>query len=83
MFATCGSAAKADLCRELGADVAIDYSTEDIAAVVLAQTDGRGVDVVFDNVGEAVFDAALKSIAYNGHYLMMGFASNRRFATVT
>ena len=80
VFATCGSAAKADLCRELGADVAIDYSTEDIAAVVLAQTDGRGVDVVFDNVGEAVFDASLKSIAYNGHYLMMGFASNKVIA---
>ena len=44
------------LCRELGADVAINYNTTDFAAVVLAQTGNRGVDVVFDNVGEAVLD---------------------------
>ena len=80
VFATCGSPAKAQLCRELGADVAIDYSTEDFDEVVLAATDGRGVDVVFDNVGEAVMDASMKCIAYNGRYLMMGFASNKAVA---
>ena len=77
VFATCGSAEKAQLCRELGADIAIDYSTEDFAEVVLAATAGRGVDVVFDNVGEAVMEASMKCIAYNGRYLMMGFASNK------
>jgi NADPH:quinone reductase len=77
VFATCGSAEKAQLCRELGADVAINYSTEDFSQVVLEATSGRGVDVVFDNVGEAVMDASMKCIAYNGRYLMMGFASNK------
>jgi NADPH2:quinone reductase len=77
VFATCGSAEKANLCRELGADVAIDYSVEDFAEVVLAATNGRGVDVVFDNVGEAVMEASMKCTAYNGRYLMMGFASNK------
>jgi NADPH2:quinone reductase len=77
VFATCGSAEKADLCRQLGADVAIDYSAEDFAEVVLAATDGRGVDVVFDNVGETVMEASMKCVAYNGRYLMMGFASNK------
>lgn len=77
VFAACGSAAKAELCRRLGADVVIDLSTDDLAAIVLAETGGRGVDVVFDNVGEALFDAATTCIAYNGHYLMMGFASNK------
>ncbi len=77
VFATCGSAEKAQFCRELGADIAIDYSAEDFAEVVLAATNGRGVDVVFDNVGEAVMEASMKCIAYNGRYLMMGFASNK------
>ena len=45
--------------------------------MVLAETANRGVDVVFDNVGEAVMEASLKSTAYNGRYLMMGFASNK------
>jgi NADPH:quinone reductase len=77
VLATAGSAEKLALCRELGADVTIDYTTADIAEVVLAETGGRGVDVVFDNIGEAVWDASLKSLAYNGRYLMMGFASNK------
>jgi NADPH2:quinone reductase len=80
VFATCGSSAKAQLCRDLGADVVIEYSSEDFAEIVLAATDGRGVDVVFDNVGEAVMDASMKCIAYNGRYLMMGFASNKTVA---
>jgi NADPH2:quinone reductase len=44
---------------------------------VLQETGGRGVDVVFDNVGEAVMDGSFRCIAYNGRYLMMGFASNK------
>ena len=40
----------------------------------------RGVDVVFDNVGEAVMEASMKCTAYNGRYLMMGFASNKEVA---
>jgi len=77
VIATAGSADKVALCRELGADVAIDYTTEDWVTIVLDDTDGRGVDVVFDNVGEAVFEGSLKCTAYNGRYLMMGFASNK------
>jgi NADPH2:quinone reductase len=80
VFATAGTDAKVALCRDLGADVAINYSTTDFAEVVLAETGNRGVDVVFDNVGEAVFAASLKCTAYNGRYLMMGFASNKRVA---
>lgn len=80
VIATAGSAEKVALCRELGADVAIDYTTTDIAETVLAETAGRGVDVVFDNVGAAVWESSLKSLAYNGRYLMMGFASNKDVA---
>jgi NADPH:quinone reductase len=80
VFATVGSDAKRQLCIDLGADVVINYTTDDFAKVVLDQTGGRGVDVVFDNVGEAVLDASMNSTAYNGRYLMMGFASDKRFA---
>ena len=44
---------------------------------MLAETGNRGVDVVFDNVGEAVMEKSMKCTAYNGRYLMMGFASNK------
>ena len=44
---------------------------------MLAETEHEGVDVVFDNVGEAVMEASLKCTKYNGRYLMMGFASNK------
>jgi NADPH2:quinone reductase len=80
VFATAGTDSKVALCRELGADVAINYNEADFAEVVLGATDDRGVDVVFDNVGEAVMEASMKSLAYNGRYLMMGFASNKEVA---
>ena len=80
VFATAGTDAKVALCEELGADVAINYNSTDFSEVVLAETGNRGVDVVFDNVGESVFEASLKCTAYNGRYLMMGFASNKRVA---
>lgn len=80
VFATAGSDDKLDLCRELGAEVAINYKTEDFSQVVLEKTAGRGVDVVFDNVGEAILDKSVRSIAYNGRFLMMGFASNKKVA---
>lgn len=80
VIATAGGADKVALCRELGADVAIDYTTTDFAEVVLAETAHRGVDVVFDNVGEAVMEKSLAVTAYNGRYVMMGFASNKEVA---
>jgi NADPH2:quinone reductase len=77
VFATAGSEEKLALCRKLGADVTINYTSADFAEVVLNETANAGVDVVFDNVGEAVWAASLKSLSYNGRYVMMGFASNK------
>jgi NADPH2:quinone reductase len=77
VFATAGGEEKVKLCRELGAHVAIDYREQDFAPIVLEETGNRGVDVVFDNVGEAVMEKSFKCIAYNGRYLMMGFASDK------
>jgi NADPH2:quinone reductase len=80
VFATAGTDEKVQVCRELGADVAINYVTTDFAAVVLDETENTGVDVVFDNVGEAVLEKSMNCVAYNGRYLMMGFASNKLVA---
>jgi NADPH2:quinone reductase len=85
VIATAGGPAKVAVCRELGADVVIDsrgdgFAESVLVDTVLAETGGRGVDVVFDNVGEALFDASLTATAYNGRYLMMGFASNKAAA---
>jgi NADPH2:quinone reductase len=77
VIATAGTDEKLELCRELGADVLINYEQEDFAAKVLAATDNRGVDVVFDNVGTAVMDDSMKCTAYDGRYVMMGFASDK------
>jgi NADPH2:quinone reductase len=80
VFATAGTDNKVDLCLELGADVAVNYNTEDFQSVVLEATGMSGVDVVFDNVGEAVMEKSMNCIAYNGRYLMMGFASDKSLA---
>jgi NADPH2:quinone reductase len=77
VFATAGSAEKVALCESLGADVAIDYTSQDFKAIVLEKTNNKGVDVVFDNVGPAVMDDSIACTAYNGRYLMMGFASDK------
>lgn len=80
VIATAGGEQKLALCRDLGADLAIDSAATDLAATVLDATDGRGVDVVFDNVGKALWDESLKALAYNGRYVMMGFASDKTVA---
>jgi len=80
VFATAGSDEKLRLCRELGADVIINYAEQDFAQIVLDETGGRGVDVVFDNVGQAVMEKSMSCLAYNGRYLMMGFASDKAVA---
>lgn len=77
VFATASTEAKLELCRELGADVVINYEEGDFSEIVLDETGGRGVDVVFDNVGEAVLQRSMRCIAYDGRYLIMGFASDK------
>lgn len=75
VIATAGGPAKAAFCRELGANLVIDYRAEDIADAARAATGGRGVDAVFDPVGGDVFGAATRCIAPEGRILAIGFAS--------
>ncbi len=77
VFATAGGPEKVALCRELGADVGIDYQSEDFVAVVNEATDGRGADVIYDSVGGDTFDRSRKCIAFEGRILVIGFSSGR------
>lgn len=79
VLATAGGATKVALARRLGADVAWDSRAEgfDVVDAVRAETDGRGVDVVFDPVGGDLFDASRRVVAFEGRYLVIGFAGGR------
>jgi len=75
VIATAGSAEKLEVARQNGADDTIDYGEEDFVERVMALTDGKGADVIYDSVGGDVFDKSLKCIAWNGRLLVIGFAS--------
>ena len=75
VIATAGSPEKLSLCRDLGADVAIDYRTTDFVDAVLEATGGRGVDVAFDSIGGDVTRKTFRCMAFNGRHLLVGFAS--------
>lgn len=77
VIACAGSAEKLAVARQQGADHVIDYSREDIRERVKAITGGHGADVVYDPVGGDAFDAALRSIAWGGRYVVIGFAAGR------
>ena len=65
---------KLALCKEKGADEVINYSTEDLRERIKALTDNRGVDVVYDPVGDRFSEPAVRSLAWQGRYLVVGFA---------
>lgn len=74
VFAAVGSDEKAAVCREQGAESVINYETQDLRAEIRRLTEGKGVDVVFDPVGGRFAEPALRSIAWRGRYLVIGFA---------
>lgn len=74
VIATAGGPEKVQVCRDLGADVVIDYLAEDFVAVVKDATGGRGADVVYDSVGGDITDRSRKCIAFEGRLLIVGFA---------
>lgn len=74
VIAAASSDEKLALTREYGADETINYATEDLKARVKELTGGRGVDVVYDPVGDRFAEPAFRGIAWNGRYLVVGFA---------
>src|SRR3954451_19156542 len=72
VLCTVGSAENAARCRELGADVAIDYREEDFVAAARDATDGRGVDVVLDIIGAAYLARNVDVLAADGRLVVIG-----------
>ena len=66
---------KLAVCREHGADETINYTTGDLRERITALTNGAGPDVVYDPVGGAYTELALRSIAWRGRLLVVGFAA--------
>ncbi len=66
---------KLAFCRELGADDVINYGTEDLKTRMRELTGGKGADVVYDPVGGPYTEPALRSTAFGGRFLVIGFAS--------
>jgi NADPH:quinone reductase-like Zn-dependent oxidoreductase/acyl dehydratase len=66
---------KLAICKLKGADFTINYSTEDLKTRVKEITADKGVDVVYDPIGGSLAEVALRSIAWKGRYLVVGFAA--------
>jgi NADPH2:quinone reductase len=66
---------KCALCKTLGADETINYTTQNMREVLKVLTEGKGPDVIYDPVGGDFAEPAFRSIAWRGRYLVVGFAS--------
>ena len=77
VIATAGGPEKVEVCRDLGADVVVDYLDTDFVEPVKDATGGLGADVIFDPVGGDVFDRSRRCVAFEGRIVVVGFASGR------
>ena len=77
VLAAASSADKLAAARARGADQLIDYSAQDLRDAVKAATDGIGADVVYDPVGGPLTEAAVRSLAWRGRLLVVGFAQGQ------
>lgn len=75
VIAAASTPAKLEVARKLGADHLIDYSTQDLRERIKDITGGKGVDVVYDAVGGPYAEPAVRSLAWKGRYLVVGFAA--------
>ncbi len=66
---------KLDTCKRVGADELINYETQDLRAEIKRITGGKGVDVCYDPVGDKFADPCVRSMAWGGRYLVIGFAA--------
>lgn len=75
VIAAASSDEKLEVCRQHGADVLINYATQDLREAIKAATGGKGPDVIYDPVGGALAEPAFRSIGWRGRYLVIGFAA--------
>jgi NADPH2:quinone reductase len=77
VIAAASTADKLAVAKAHGADLLINYSSQDLKAVAKEMTGGRGVNVIFDPVGDKLADSAFRTIAWEGRYLVIGFAGGQ------
>jgi NADPH2:quinone reductase len=77
VLATAGAPEKLEVARAAGADIVVNYRTEDWVERIRRETNGRGADVIYDPVGGDVFDGSTRCIASEGRLLVIGFAGGR------
>jgi len=75
VIACASSDEKLAFCRERGADDVINYAKDDLKEALRKVTAGKGADVIYDPVGGPYAEAALRSIAWQGRFLVIGFAA--------
>ncbi|GFZ03111.1 oxidoreductase, zinc-binding dehydrogenase family protein [Actinidia rufa] len=75
VFVTAGSEEKLAACKDLGADVCINYKIEDFVARVKEETQGKGVDVILDSIGGPYYQRNLDSLNLDGRLFLLGFMS--------
>ncbi len=73
VFSTAGGPEKVEICRQLGAEMAVDYREENFVDAVKEANGGRGADVIFDPVGGDVFDLSRRCVAFEGRIVVVGF----------
>lgn len=73
--AAASSDEKLEICRKLGADELINYSEGDFKSTLKELSGGKGYDVIYDPVGGDYAEPAIRNLAWNGRYLVIGFAS--------
>jgi len=74
VIAAASSDEKCTLCREIGADESVNYTSTSLRDALKALTGGKGPDVVYDPVGGDLAEPVFRSIAWRGRYLVVGFA---------
>ncbi len=75
VIAAASTEEKLALCREYGADETINYNKTDLKSAIKELTNGKGVDVIYDPVGGDYTEAAFRGMAWEGRYLVVGFAA--------
>lgn len=75
---TAGSEEKLNRCRELGADITINYREQDFVAALTDATDGHGADVILDNMGASYLGRNVDALAMDGHIVIIGMQGGRK-----
>lgn len=77
VIAIVGGGPKVEAARDLGADVVVDRTRDDVVGAVKQATEGRGADVIFDPVGGDAYDLLAKCVAFEGRIVVVGFSGGR------